>query len=206
MPVAGWKQLMPVYFYSALVVCLLALSRGDELSLIWKVFLVSLGVLSWTSIEYVLHRFVFHYRPRTAFGRRLIYAAHLAHHENPRATNRLFSSLGVSLPVAAAYLLLTWLVSGSLQTAAHLFAGLTAGYFVYEWLHFQAHHSRPRLRVLRYLRRYHLLHHYQTPKLRYGVTSPLFDLLLGTFRPVRRKPAVSAQKRKSSGAISSSVV
>jgi sterol desaturase/sphingolipid hydroxylase (fatty acid hydroxylase superfamily) len=36
--------------------------------------------------------------------------------------------------------------------------------------------------LLRYLRRYHLLHHYKTPDLRFGVTSPLFDLLFGTFR------------------------
>jgi sterol desaturase/sphingolipid hydroxylase (fatty acid hydroxylase superfamily) len=38
------------------------------------------------------------------------------------------------------------------------------------------------MRLLRYLRRYHLLHHYKTPDLRFGVTSPLFDLLFGTFR------------------------
>jgi sterol desaturase/sphingolipid hydroxylase (fatty acid hydroxylase superfamily) len=59
---------------------------------------------------------------------------------------------------------------------------MSAGYFFYEWLHFQCHHGNSRLRVLRYLRKYHLLHHYKTPELRFGVTSPLFDLIFGTFR------------------------
>jgi sterol desaturase/sphingolipid hydroxylase (fatty acid hydroxylase superfamily) len=116
-----------------------------------------------------------------------VYAAHLSHHENPRGTNQFFSSLLVSLPVAIVFLLLAWIVTGSLHAAAYTFAGLAGGYSCYEWLHFQAHHRRPRLRVFRYLRRYHLLHHYQTPELRYGVTSPLIDLILGTFRPVRKR-------------------
>src|SRR5687767_10589890 len=177
---------MPVYFYTALVVCLIALTRGENFSWRYTLLLIGVGVLSWTLIEYVLHRFIFHYSPRSAFGKKLVYAAHLSHHENPRATNRLFSSLLVSLPIATPYLLLSWIVTGSMQAATYLFAGLSAGYFCYEWLHFQAHHRRPRLRIFRYLRKYHLLHHYQTPELRFGVTSPLFDVILRTFRPVRK--------------------
>ena len=151
--------------------------------------LVGLGVLSWTVVEYGLHRFAFHYSPRSALGKKFVYAAHLSHHENPRAKSGILSSLALSTPVAAVYLLLAWAITGSLLAATYLFIGLAAGYFVYKWLHFQAHHRRPRLRVLRYLRAYHLLHHYQTPDIRFGVTSPIFDLLLGTFRPVR-KPAL----------------
>lgn len=187
MPVAGWKQLSPVYFYTALVVCLHAIARGANFSWRQLVILISLGILSWTLIEYALHRFIFHYTARSALGRRLVYAAHLSHHENPLATNRLFSGLLISLPIATAYLLLTWSSTGSFHAAAYLFTGLVAGYSCYEWLHFQAHHRRPRLRLFRYLRRYHLLHHYQTPDHRFGVTSPLFDVLLGTFRPVRKR-------------------
>lgn len=186
MSVTGWKQLAPVYFYTALVVCLITITRSKDFFWQQNVFFISIGVLSWTLIEYVLHRFIFHYSASSAFGKKLLYAAHLSHHETPRATNRLFSSLILSLPIATAYLLLAWIVTGSLHAAALLFAGLTAGYLCYEWLHFQAHHRRPRLRLFRYLRKYHLLHHYQTPELRFGVTSPLFDVLMGTFRRVRK--------------------
>lgn len=187
MPLAGWKHLAPVFFYTALVVCLLALTPDENYS--WKrnlLFIIT-GIFSWTLIEYGLHRFIFHYTARSAFGRKLIYAAHLSHHDNPRAINRLFSGLLISLPVATIYMLLAWSVTGSRHAATYLFTGLAAGYICYEWLHFQAHHLRPRLRLFRYLQKYHLLHHFRTPELRFGVTSPLLDVLFGTFRSVRKR-------------------
>jgi len=175
-------------------VCLLWITRGAEFSWRQNLLLISLGLLSWTAIEYGLHRFVFHYNARSAFGKRLLYAAHVSHHENPRAKNRLFSSLLLSLPIAIAYLLLAWVATGSLHVASYLFAGLTAGYLGYEWLHFQAHHRRPRVRLFRYLRHYHLLHHHATPELRFGVSSPLFDVIFATFRPVTRRGAKVASR------------
>lgn len=178
------KALAPLYFYTAVVLCLLALTRGEALSLTAGLLLLAFGVLSWGLLEYGLHRFVFHYDARTAVGKKLVYAAHLAHHDDPRATNRIFSSLIMSAPVAAAYLLLARVATGSWRAASFLFAGLAVGYFYYEWLHFRAHHRRARLRLFRYLRKYHLMHHYKTPEMRFGVTSPLFDVIFGTFRPV----------------------
>ncbi len=187
MKVTGWKHLAPVYFYAVLVVCLIAFTRSENVSWRQRIVLIIVGVFSWTLIEYGLHRFIFHHTARSAFGKDFVYAAHLSHHDNPRDTNRFFSGLLISLPIATAYLLLAWLATGSLQQAAYLFTGLTAGYSCYEWLHFQAHHRRPRLRLFRYLRKYHLLHHYQTPRQRFGVTSPLLDVVFGTFRPVRKR-------------------
>lgn len=196
MPVTGWKQLAPGYFYITLAVCLIALTHSEEFSWRRNLLLISFGVLSWTLIEYILHRFIFHHSARSALGKKFVYAAHLAHHETPRTANSFFSSLLMSLPIASAYVLLAWLITGSLHAAAYLFAGLAAGYFCYEWLHFQAHHRRPRLRLLRYLRKYHLLHHYQSPELRFGVTSPLLDMLMGTFRPVRKPLKLASRQTR----------
>ena len=188
------KALAPLYFYTAVVLCLLTLTRSETISFGFGLLLLASGVLSWGLVEYGLHRFVFHYDARTELGKKLVYAAHLSHHDDPRATNRLFSSLVISAPVAAAYLLLAWIVTGSLRAATFLFAGLALGYFYYEWLHFRAHHRRARLWLFRYLRKYHLLHHYRTPELRFGVTSPLFDIIFGTFRPVA---AINRKRRHS---------
>ena len=187
MAVTGWKHLRPAFFYTALAACLIVITSGEEFSWRRNLLFIGLGVLSWMLIEYVLHRFVFHFNARSVFGKKLLYAAHLSHHENPRATNQFFSSLVLSLPIATAYFLLVWVGIGSLQSASYVFAGLAAGYFCYEWLHFQAHHRRPRLRLFKYLRTYHLLHHHETPEQRFGVSSPLFDLLLGTFRPAKAR-------------------
>ena len=189
------KALAPLYFYTAVVLCLFALTSGESLSLGVGALLLVSGVLSWGLLEYGLHRFIFHYDARSAFGKKVVYAAHLSHHDDPRATDRIFSSLMVSAPVAAAYLLLARLATGSWRAASFLLAGLTLGYFYYEWLHFRAHHRRARFRLFRYLRKYHLMHHYKSPELRFGVSSPLFDIVFGTFRPVAsRRPRVSPKK------------
>lgn len=178
---------MPVYFYTTLVVCLLTFTTSNNFTWRQNTILITAGALSWGLIEYGLHRFVFHYRARSDFGRKILYAAHLSHHEDPNARDRLVASPLLSLPIATAYYLVVLLITRSLHAASYLYAGMTAGYFCYEWLHFQAHHRRPRIRVLRYLKKYHLQHHHQTPELRFGVTSPLFDVLLGTFEPQRSR-------------------
>lgn len=193
MAVTGWKHLRPAFFYIALVACLIVITPEEDFSWRQNLLLISLGVLSWMLIEYGLHRFVFHFNARSLFGKKFVYAAHLSHHENPRGTSRFFASLVLSLPIATTYFLLAWITTGSLHAASYLFVGLAAAYTCYEWLHFQAHHRRPRLRLFKYLRKYHLLHHHERPELRFGVTSPLFDMLFGTFRPVM-KPLVCHKK------------
>jgi sterol desaturase/sphingolipid hydroxylase (fatty acid hydroxylase superfamily) len=181
--VKAWRQFAPLYFYSGVSLCLGLLVASEGFSIATVLFLLAAGLLSWGFIEYGLHRFIFHYHARSSFGRNLVYQAHLSHHENPKARDRIFASLLLSTPIATAYWLFAWATTRSWAAASWLFIGMAAGYFCYEWLHFQAHHGRSRLRLLRYLRKYHLSHHYKTPELRFGVTSPLFDFVFGTFRP-----------------------
>ena len=187
------KALTPLYFYTAVVLCLFALTHSEALSLSTSLLLLASGLLTWGLLEYVLHRFAFHYDAQSEFGKKLVYAVHLSHHDDPGATDRIFSSLKISAPLATAYLLLARIATGSWRAASFLFTGLLVGYFYYEWLHFRAHHRKARRGLLRYLRKYHLLHHYQTPELRFGVTSPLFDMIFGTFRPAGRR--VRAKQR-----------
>ena len=195
MLVRGWK-LTPLFFYTAVIVCLFGVTRNETLSLSVSLVLLASGLLSWGLIEYGLHRFIFHYDARSELGRKIVYAAHLSHHENPDSSDLIFASLLISAPVAAAYVLLAWFTTGSWRAVAYLFTGLVTGYFYYEWLHFRSHHGRAKLRLFRYLKKYHLLHHYQTPELRFGVSSPLFDVIFGTFRPVAsRRVGVSGKKR-----------
>jgi hypothetical protein len=152
---------------------------------VWSaVLFISFGFLSWGLIEYVLHRFIFHYDARSQIGRKLLYEAHISHHEDPERRSRHVASLILSTPVAVVYWLLAWAATGSWAVASLLFVGMAGGYLYYQWIHFQCHHGKSRLRVLRYLRKYHLLHHHQTPELRFGVTSPIFDFVFRTFRPV----------------------
>lgn len=186
-----WKQFTPFYFYTLLALGLgvaATLSETRSLTSIFGLFLT--GVLTWGLIEYCLHRLVFHFDAQSEKGRNFVYAMHLNHHANPKTMDDLFASLRLSLPLAVCYWSLAWAVTRSWQAVVYLFIGLTAGYFSYEFLHYQAHHRAPRLRVLRYLKKYHLLHHHQTSALRFGVTSPVFDYLFGTFQSTHQNRTV----------------
>jgi sterol desaturase/sphingolipid hydroxylase (fatty acid hydroxylase superfamily) len=182
-----WKQFTPFYFYTLLTLGLgVAAVISETRSLTSILFLCLTGVVTWGLIEYWLHRFVFHFDAQGEKGRNFVYAMHLSHHANPKTMDDLFASLTLSLPIALCYCALAWSVMRSWQAVVYLFMGLMAGYFGYEFLHYQAHHRAPRLRVFRYLKKYHLLHHHQTSAMRFGVTSPVFDYIFGTFQSTRR--------------------
>src|SRR5918993_1496377 len=132
MSVRGWRQFTPFYFYTAAALCLgAAAAQGGGLSVVVLLLLVS-GLLSWGLIEYALHRFVFHHDARSEAGRRLVYAAHLSHHEDPGAADRLFASLRMSAPIAAGYWLLAWGATGSWRGPALLLFGPGARFFFFQ--------------------------------------------------------------------------
>ena len=187
-----WRKFLPLIFYVLVAPGLVLLSRREGQAISTIPFLLVGGVLSWGLIEYLLHRFIFHHSAQSHLARQLIYHAHMSHHENPLAHSKHLASMLLSAPVAIAYWLLCWAITQSLAAASYLFIGMSCGYFIYQWLHFYSHHRKSRSGILRYLRRYHQLHHHQTPDLRFGVTSPLFDLLFGTFRPVVKRRTVSS--------------
>ena len=68
--------------------------------------------LIWTLAEYVLHRFLFHFRPRTAWQERVSFLFHGVHHAQPRSKTRLVMPPAVSIPLAALFYGLFYLVVG----------------------------------------------------------------------------------------------
>jgi sterol desaturase/sphingolipid hydroxylase (fatty acid hydroxylase superfamily) len=90
----------------------------------------------------------------------------------------------VSIPLSLVfYALFFWIVGGLLRApawVAPLYSGFGAGYLAYDLTHYATHHFPMRSGVLKYLKRYHMQHHYKTPDARYGVSSPLWDIVFGT--------------------------
>jgi sterol desaturase/sphingolipid hydroxylase (fatty acid hydroxylase superfamily) len=145
--------------------------------------LVLSGILIWTLTEYVLHRWVFHYQPTSALGRKIHFLTHGVHHDYPRDSTRLVMPPAVSLPLAALF----WFVFSGLFGARYegVFAGFLVGYVLYDTIHYATHHWRMDSRLGRFLKEYHLRHHYQDDDLSYGVSSPLWDYV---FRTTARTP------------------
>ena len=60
-----------------------------------------------------------------------------------------------------------------------MFTGIASGYLAYDCLHYCMHHGSAH-GALAPLRRAHLHHHFRMPDAGFGISSPLFDILLGS--------------------------
>jgi 4-hydroxysphinganine ceramide fatty acyl 2-hydroxylase len=139
-----------------------------------------LGILLWTLFEYLIHRYVFHYEPKSRWGKRLHYIIHGVHHDYPNDARRLVMPPSISVPLAFLFYGLFLLFFGSLTPA--VFAGLVFGYVCYDMLHYATHHFAIKNRVLLWLKQYHLRHHFKDDHVGFGISSPLWDYVFRTTR------------------------
>jgi len=142
------------------------------------------GLFLWTLAEYTLHRFLFHHNPTSPLQERIFFMFHGVHHVQPQVKTRLVMPFPVSIPLAAAFFglfyLLLAVVLHSPQWVAPLMAGFLIGYLVYDLTHYATHHFPMRSGYARYIKRYHMKHHYNDPDTRFGVSSPVWDWIFRT--------------------------
>ncbi|HEX7316771.1 MAG TPA: sterol desaturase family protein [Pyrinomonadaceae bacterium] len=182
-----------IFYIVVLSVMQFAVVRSGASSIPSAVGLFAVGLLTWGLYEYAIHRWILHREPKAEGFNLPGNLTHLRHHADPNSLQRLNVQLSESIPVCVSYFLMAWALAGSWQAATHLFTGLIVGYFYYEYLDFQAHHGTSRGRLTRYFRKYHLQHHHYDATVRFGVTSPIFDYLFGTFHIEKRRGASETQ-------------
>ena len=158
------------------------------------------GLFLWTLLEYVIHRSIFH-PPQwieddtrrvvgsLAPGQAVLPALPTLRHKfyfvvhgvppaSPHDSTRLVMPPSVSIPLAALFFLAFRGLFGAAAPA--VFAGFIAGYLVYDTIHFVVHHASGSWALVRALKRRHFRHHYGDSSHDFGVSSPLWDLVLGT--------------------------
>ncbi len=134
------------------------------------------GAVSWTAAEYGLHRFAMH----QLRGRGIASREHLSHH----ADVTYFSPASKKLASAAGTTALAFPAANALagrRWATAFTAGMIGAYAGYEVAHRRTHTHPPTNRYGRWARRSHLHHHFGAPMRNFGVTSPVWDKLLGTY-------------------------
>jgi sterol desaturase/sphingolipid hydroxylase (fatty acid hydroxylase superfamily) len=134
--------------------------------------IVVAGILLFSLVEYCFHRWLFH-DSRSLF---VMEDGHRKHHENPQGDD----TLPFFLPPAI-LLCLAGLFALAMPTSyALLLAGVIgSGYAVYGLSHFAMHVRRFRHPLIRQWAAHHHIHHHHPDK-NFGVTSPLWDIVLGT--------------------------
>jgi len=144
-----------------------------------------IGLAVWTISEYLLHRFVFHYPAKSERGQRITFLFHGIHHAQPQIKTRLVMPPVVSIPLAAVFFGLFYLIILVLFKTPlwfdPIFSAFILGYLIYDMVHYSTHHFPMRRGYMKFIKRYHMQHHYKTPNQRYGVSSPLWDFVFRTY-------------------------
>ena len=174
-PITPFIIYLPLIGYLVIV----AVSQNG-LSLIAVAGLFPMGILIWTLFEYVMHRFAFHYEPKTRWGKQLHFLMHGVHHDYPNDSRRLVMPPVISIPIAAAMYFVFLAISGRFAPA--LFAGFLFGYLCYDCIHYATHHFATQNRFLLWLKQYHLRHHFKDDTVQYGVSSPFWDYIFRTVK------------------------
>jgi sterol desaturase/sphingolipid hydroxylase (fatty acid hydroxylase superfamily) len=139
------------------------------------------GVVTWSLLEYFIHRFLGH-EPKLRPN--LFATEHIRHHSE----GNYFAEWWKKLLAAAAFVaLVSWPVialMGATSGLAYL-SGLMGFYAFYEVLHRREHTCAGFGAYGRWARGHHFAHHYSDTRFNHGVTSPLWDVVFRTYRPVQ---------------------
>ena len=171
MPLVVWTPIILFLFYRAATI--------DSLSAMYFVIFFIVGILVWTLTEYLLHRYVFHFNAKSKLGKRFVFMFHGLHHDDPQDPTRL-----VMPPVPAILIVsVLWQIFALVVPSQFMnvfMANFLIGYLCYDYIHYATHHFPMTSPIGKYLRKYHLQHHYSGEASKYGVSNPLWDYIFGT--------------------------
>ena len=151
-----------------------------------------LGTFVWTLTEYTLHRFIFHFVPSSEWGKKMHFIFHGVHHDYPNDSKRLVMPPSVSIPLAVLFYFLFKLILGQILVAPY-FVGFIIGYLFYDMTHYAIHHYNMHNKFWLFIKNHHMKHHYKDPTKGFGVSSPLWDDIIGTNFPKEKKIGISKE-------------
>lgn len=173
--------IIPIVYIPLIIYMLYDSYAFQNLLLKQVVICFFVGVFLWTLMEYILHRFVFHIDenlPDNQYAILLHYLLHGIHHAFPMDRYRLVLPpiLGIILIMIIKYSYIFLFDEFSLPFEA----GTLFGYVLYDMTHYFIHHITFSGGYYKFLKKYHVLHHYKNPSLGFGVSQHFWDKVFGT--------------------------
>ena len=148
--------------------------------------LIMVGLICWTFIEYLLHRFILH-------GLVPFNKWHDLHHERPSAL--IYTPTIFSACLIAAFIFMPIFIFTNIWIASAFTLGILLGYLAYTFMHHAIHHLQMDSQWLKQRRRWHALHHIDSHKYvreagHYGVTTDFWDHVFGTIILPRKRAEI----------------
>ncbi|NXF16891.1 FA2H hydroxylase, partial [Rhodinocichla rosea] len=149
-------------------------------------FIFLLGMILWSLLEYLIHRFVFHMKPPASnyYLITLHFLLHGQHHKSPFDSSRLvFPPVPASLVIGFFYGVLRLLLPEVLGLS--VFVGGLCGYVIYDMMHYYLHYGSPKKGTYLYgLKAYHVKHHFEHQKSgSFGISTRFWDYPFRTLIP-----------------------
>ena len=174
--------LTPIILYIMMASAIIFYNFNFNFPTSWRmIYMIPFGIFSFSFVEYLIHRFIFHFQAKTETQQELKYKIHGVHHEYPRDKDRLAMPPVFSICIAIIFYAFFKLVLGNL--ALLFFPGFLLGYCIYLLIHYAVHRFHPPKNFLKILWTHHALHHYKDDHNYFGVSVPLWDYIFGTIPP-----------------------
>lgn len=182
------SPLRPVLFFLPIDAGVLTICHAAGTPI--RTFIVTLaaGFLAWSLAEYLLHRFLFHARPRQTWLRALLDRLHHHHHRHPYDLPSVALPLWFMIGFSIAAVLVLLLLIDSWTVALLLYTGFGVGYLCYEVTHYLTHRALLRNQVWPPWASPHLSHHFSYAGAHFGVTTTIWDRVFQTYaKPDRQR-------------------
>jgi hypothetical protein len=180
-----WHHPSPWMISAALLTALVwRVAVGDwRLSDLWGPVAL---VVMFPVLEWVIHVFILHWRPRKVVGVQVdseLARDHRRHHADPRDIPLVFIPWRSLIGVIIGYYAISLLAFPRLGQGLSFMLALASVGLVYEWTHYLIHSDyRPKSKAYKAVWRNHRLHHYKNEHYWFTVTSTATaDRLFGTY-------------------------
>lgn len=172
-PLIFWAPIASYFFYRSFLDSTKSTAAIGALAIF--------GFLSWTLTEYILHRYVFHFEGESEFSKKFHFLVHGIHHTDANDPTRLVMPPSLSLIIGSILFFTFRSVLGN-SAICPFFGGFVVGYLCYDYTHFYVHFARPKTGFGKWLKKYHMDHHFVSPNARWGVSTPIWDYVFRTNR------------------------
>lgn len=161
-----------------------------ELGAFTSVGMFLLGALTFTWMEYMVHRYLFHMKTFTELRAKIQYTIHGVHHEFPKDKDRLAMPPLVSITISTVLLFVFKVLLGDMVFA--FLPGFIVAYAAYLFIHYLVHAYPPPKNIFKTLWVNHSIHHYKDGETIFGVSSPFWDYIYGTLHDKKEQPERAA--------------
>ena len=192
-----WRHPTPWLLSGAFLISLVArIAVGDWQ---WSDAVLPLTVLAvFPFVEWMIHVFILHWRPRRVAGvmvDSVLARKHREHHADPRITTLIFIPLQSLFGAFGAALVVAYLTPRTGLGLTFLVTVFAIG-VVYEWSHYLVHTDyKPKSWFYKRLYRNHRWHHFKNEHHWFAVTTPgIADRVLGTYPDPKSVPTSPTAK------------